>query len=864
MTLDELRSQHPDALVSLSHRDGEYTLKFEAPVREVVSGNGKYTFPADEILGRNPTLKCRIVRKAYGYRDTGPKSVTVSASQVLSSSGFLLPLQQVFEDATKIKPGSTARLAPTRASWRVAFQLDEPSDASGPWNLRFLLEKGDDASLIFTVSDSIRWPFKGPKPAGLHFHEVREHVETALRRLSDIWMPRNLVHQNGLPIGAQLTIGQASEFLQTTADLLKRADVTVLLPAWWTGDDPNRRLVRRIRVKDSGIPGPVSLSIEATKKLDWELLLGEQVVPREELEQIAALKVPFVRLRGQWLRLSEKDIQTVLEFLQNKWAAEAPLSMIIRIALGFEVGQNGFPAADVVVDGVVAELVNKLKAPGKLEELPTPANFRGELRPYQCRGFSWLARLTDVGLGACLADDMGLGKTLQTLALIQRNWRPEQKRPVLLICPASVVSEWRRQKNQFTPDLPVLFHHTPDRTRSRTGFWSTARSRALVISTYGLLVRDMELFSSISWAGLILDEAQNIKNFDTAQSQAARSLAASVDYRIALTGTPVENHVGELWSIMEFLNPGLLGTRSEFNQRFLNPIQRDRSEDAKRELRELIAPFVLRREKTNKDIIADLPEKREFEVHCSLTREQATLYRALQLEAQERLATVDGIERRGVILGLLTKFKQVCNHPANYSPDDRPPGGRSGKLDRITEMLGEVLAAGERALVFTQSTTMAEILENHLSDALGVEVLYLHGSLTSSQRDRLITRFQTSLSWLPIFLLSLRAGGTGLNLTRANHVFHFDRWWNPAVENQATDRAFRIGQEKDVQVYKLVCGGTLEERIAELIARKKELAEGVIQSGESALSEMLAVRSNAEIMDFVRLDEEAVTSDQTD
>jgi SNF2 family DNA or RNA helicase len=465
------------------------------------------------------------------------------------------------------------------------------------------------------------------------------------------------------------------------------------------------------------------------------------------------------------------------------------------------------------------------------------------------RGYSWLAFLRRWGLGACLADDMGLGKTVQTLALVQRDWETN-RRPTLLVCPTSVVGNWQKEAQRFTPELPVLVHHGLKRARG-AAFEKEVGRHALVLSSYALLHRDQEALAKVNWAGVVLDEAQNVKNPETKQSRAARALKA--DYRVALTGTPVENHVGDLWSILEFLNPGLLGTQAEFRRRFFVPIQAQHDAEAAGLLKRLTGPFVLRRLKTDKSVIADLPDKLEMKVYCTLTREQASLYAAVVDEAAKTLDDAEGIQRKGLILGTLSKLKQVCNHPAHFLGDNSPLPGRSGKLERLAEMLDEVLQAGERALVFTQFTEMGTLIRRHLQELFGREVLFLHGAVPAKQRDRLVERFQAG-DGPRVFLLSLKAGGTGLNLTAASHVFHFDRWWNPAVEDQATDRAFRIGQTRNVQVHKYVCAGTLEEKIDEMIARKQEVAARVVGSGEGWLTEL----SNDQLKDLFTLRREAV------
>jgi len=468
----------------------------------------------------------------------------------------------------------------------------------------------------------------------------------------------------------------------------------------------------------------------------------------------------------------------------------------------------------------------------------------GQLRPYQVRGYSWLAFLRKWGLGACLADDMGLGKTIQAIALFLHEREAGDGHraqngpgPALVLCPTSVVGNWKREINRFAPKLRVMVHHGVGRARGEE-FVEAAQKHDVVISTYGLARRDVDDLAQVPWSDVILDEAQNIKNPRAKQTQAIRKLPAA--NRVALTGTPVENRLSELWSIFQFLNPGFLGSQAGFRKAFALPIERYQDQAATERLKGLVGPFILRRVKTDPTVIQDLPDKMEMKVYCNLTDEQATLYEAVVQESLERIASADeeGIERRGVVLGALMRLKQVCNHPAQFLADGSALPGRSGKLDRLGEMLEEALSVGDQALVFTQFAQMGHMLRAYLQSLFGVEVLFLHGGTPQKQRDRMVARFQQARGGPPIFLLSLKAGGTGLNLTAANHVFHFDRWWNPAVEDQATDRAFRIGQTRDVQVHKFICAGTLEERIDELIEAKKVLAESVVGAGEGWLTEL--------------------------
>ena len=508
------------------------------------------------------------------------------------------------------------------------------------------------------------------------------------------------------------------------------------------------------------------------------------------------------------------------------------------------------PLDEVRAAGWLKILLESLQQPEQITLLSTLDGLRAQLRPYQQRGYSWMAFLRRYGLGACLADDMGLGKTLEAIALLLST-RTDAQHWALVVCPTSVVGNWRHELHRFAPELKVLTHQGAERASGAT-FEDTLAGVNVVLTSYPLLARDREILEAVEWSTVMLDEAQNIKNSATKQAQAARALHA--DHHIALTGTPVENHLSELWSIFHFLNPDYLGSEKSFRRRFAIPIEKLDDADAAKHLKRVTAPFILRRLKSDPTVISDLPEKLEMKVYTTLTTEQSTLYEAVVKEVIERIkgaeAEGDDMSRRGLVLSLLMQSKQICHHPAQYLKDGDPLDGRSGKLARLTEMLEEVYAVGDGALVFTQFAEMGEMLRTHLRDVFYDEPLWLHGGTKVKEREDMIRRFQAEHG-PTVFILSLKAGGVGLNLTRANHVFHFDRWWNPAVENQATDHAFRIGQTRSVQVHKFVCSGTLEEKIDAMIESKKALAARIVGADESWLTGL----NTTDLRDVVQLRE---------
>jgi SNF2 family DNA or RNA helicase len=746
--------------------------------------------------------------------------------------------------------------------YRLCFRLEEPEDEKekeekrskpvrNSWYVRYFLQALDDPSLLIPVKDV--WNPRGRKAALLKRggFNAKMYVLSALGQAAGLCPRIERSLETSAPAGYELNAAGAHEFLTERAVALEQSGFGVMLPAWWTRKGTKVRLSVRAQVKSPKMQGGSGLSLAEMVRFHWEIAVGGEKLSFEELETLAKLKQPLVKVRGQWVEMNAEEIQAALDFWKNKSRGSASVREILQMALGGSETVGGLAFDGVRASGWIGQLLKQLEGGITFEELPHPEDFHGTLRPYQVRGYSWLAFLHQWGLGACLADDMGLGKTIQTLALILRDWQGDGDRPVLLVCPTSVATNWKKEAERFTPGLPVMIHHGVERKRNKE-FKDEVERHALVITTYALLHRDMQHLQEVDWAGVVLDEAQNIKNPETKQAKAARSIPA--DYRIALTGTPVENNVGDLWSIMEFLNPGFLGTQASFKRDFFIPIQAGRDQEVIGRLKRLTGPFILRRLKTDTSIISDLPEKMEMKVFCSLSKEQASLYAAVLRELERSLKSSEGIKRKGVILGTLSKLKQVCNHPAQFLGDNSSIPGRSGKVERLAEMLEEIIEVGDRALVFSQFSEMGEILRQYLQETFGREILFLHGGVPKRHRDVMIERFQASGDGPPIFILSLKAGGTGLNLTRANHVFHFDRWWNPAVENQATDRAYRIGQTQNVQVHKFICAGTLEDKIDEMIERKKKVAKDVIGTGEAWLTEL----SNSQIREIFALRKEAI------
>ena len=688
--------------------------------------------------------------------------------------------------------------------------------------------------------------------------------------LSDVPSPRRL------PSNTRWTLRAILTFLRDGAPLLEEAGFGVLAPPWWRSSRSRLGLRLRARTSSKGGTSSGAIGLDGLCDIRWEAVLGDDTLGLTELRQLARLKQPLVRVRGQWVELHLEELSAAITAVGKRGATGDVMSAgeVLR-PRSASSRVRGNCRSSTWRQTAGSATCSQAPKTGGSSPLRPPTGFAGELRPYQERGLGWLTFLGELGLGACLADDMGLGKTAQLLALLvderaRRALTPMGRRqsdtsgtaarterprlgPTLVLCPMSLVGNWQREAARFAPKLAVYVHHGPDRLAGRA-FTRHAGKVDLVLSTYGLATRDVELLASVRWRRIVLDEAQQIKNSAARTTQSVRSIPA--ERRIAMTGTPVENRLSELWSIMEFLNPGILGSERSFRERFADPIERGGDDETATKLRQITGPFVLRRLKTDRTIIADLPEKIEMKEFCNLTREQVTLYQAVVDDMLARVDQAEGIERRGLVLATMMKLKQVCNHPAHFLADGSSLSGRSGKLTRLVEVLSEAMAEGDRSLVFTQFTEMGSMLEQHLRHRLQCDVLWLHGGVSKRKRDSMVERFQDADA-PPVFLLSLKAGGTGLNLTAATQVVHFDRWWNPAVEDQATDRAYRIGQKHNVQVRKFVCGGTLEERIDAMIEAKRALAERIVGAGEGWLTEL----STDQLREVIALSTDAVGDD---
>jgi SNF2 family DNA or RNA helicase len=752
-----------------------------------------------------------------------------------------------------------ATAQPSRQNrFRTCFALKPPASDETNWRLEYCLQAVDNPD--FLVDAQTIWSHQAEQ-LEYQGRTIEQPQETFLKGLGlaiRLYPPIEPSLHERCPASCELTPVEVYEFIRASAWRLQDNGLGIVLPPGLAPGAGARRLGISISAEVPQSNKKERLGLQSLLNFKWELAIGDKTVSKKEFDRLMAQKSPLVEVGGEWIALQPADVRAAQAiFAASKEEMTLRVEDALRLSTGDTTTLAKLPVVKFEASGALQELITNLTGNQSIQPVEIPKSFHGTLRPYQVRGVSWLAFLERWGLGACLADDMGLGKTIELIAfLLHLKEQDVLEAPTLLVCPTSVLGNWEREVKKFGPSLKAIVHHGDKRLKGKA-FARAVKDKQLVITSYPLVFRDAATFQEISWQGVVLDEAQNIKNPSAKQSKAVRELNA--DFRIALTGTPVENRLSELWSILDFLNPAYLGDRQFFQRRFAMPIEKFGDRDSLQTLRSLVQPFILRRLKTDKEIIQDLPEKQEMNVFCGLSAEQATLYQKLVDESLVEIESSEGIKRRGLILTLLLRLKQVCNHPAHYQKEKvLGDAKRSGKVLRLQEMLEEAISEGDRALIFTQFAEWGKLLQPYLAKQLGWETLFLYGATKKQQREEMVDRFQNDPDGPRLLILSLKAGGTGLNLTRANHVFHIDRWWNPAVENQATDRAFRIGQTRNVQVHKFVCTGTLEERINDTIESKKQLAEQTVDAGEEWLTEM----DTDQLRSLLLLDRNAVIDEE--
>lgn len=761
--------------------------------------------------------------------------------------------------------------APAEGELKLVLRLEPPlGEHETLWGITFWVDSAQEAGLRLPARTIWAHPDRDLDRGKVRYVSAAGQLLMALGQASELAPELEIALLQPRPEGIKLEQQSFFEFLTHAVPRLQKAGITVLMPSRWSRAG-RRRAGLRLQMLNRGTeraPGaPNALGMEQLVAFKAEPMLDGKPVTAEELAALAEASVPYVMFRGEWIEVDTKEIRQVLRYMKKEEEQYMPLSEWLHLAAeeGEDAAWKGLSVFGAESEGLLSFLLDG-QVLRSIEPRQVPAELHGELRPYQERGYQWLSAMRELGFGVCLADDMGLGKTVQVITCLLDLKHEEQQAaaeearenemfgsgdpsesgeivpaeavnlPALIVCPTSLLGNWQRELKRFAPNLSLYIHHGGQRLHG-TAFQAEAQAHDIVLTTYHLAGRDGPDLASLHWSTVVLDEAQYIKNYRTKQAQSVMRLSAP--HRIAMTGTPVENRLSELWSIFQFLNPGYLGTASSFRQRYTGMGTSEENSTSLRELHRLVSPFMLRRLKSDPDIRKDLPEKLELKSYCSLTPEQTILYQRVVDDLMGGLDGRNGIARKGIVLSSLTKLKQICDHPvlADSSRKDHAKVEASGKMERLLELVDAIRDNGESALIFTQYVAMGELLVSRLTQRYEEEPYFLHGGVSKAQRDEMVETFQKG-EGPSLFVLSLRAGGVGLNLTRASHVIHYDRWWNPAVENQATDRVFRIGQNRNVQVHKLICQGTLEERIDELIESKKALSEQVVGSGENWLTEM--------------------------
>ncbi|MFG2866312.1 DEAD/DEAH box helicase [Streptomyces sp. NPDC048338] len=702
-----------------------------------------------------------------------------------------------------------------------------------------LLQVHSLADPTLVIDAAALWAGDGDEHFG---PRARIDAVLALRRAARVWPPLGRLLERDVPDALALTEDELYELLGPAAARLADAGVAVHWPRELARSLSASAVVRpALTAPGSATDGTAFFDSEELLRFNWQLALDGDPLTEREMDGLAEAHRPIVRLRDQWVVV---DPDLVRKARKRELGLLEPVDALAVALTGTaEVDGETVPAVPV---GALATLRDRLV--GGPEHAEPPAGLNATLRDYQLRGLAWLDLMTSLGLGGCLADDMGLGKTVTLIALHLRRAR---RAPTLVVCPASLLGNWQREVQRFAPGVPVRRFHGAGRSLDGLG---DGPDGGFVLTTYGTLRTSAPRLAEQEWGMVVADEAQHVKNPFSATAKALRTIPAPA--RVALTGTPVENNLSELWALLDWTTPGLLGPLKAFRSRHARAVENSEeieNDEAVERLARLVRPFLLRRRKSDPGIVPELPPKTESDHPVPLTREQASLYEAVVRETMAQIEGAEGIARRGLVMKLLTSLKQICNHPAQYLKERTPGGGgtarlagRSGKLALLDELLDTILAEDGSVLVFTQYVSMARLLADHLA-ARGVPAQLLHGGTPVAERERMVDRFQDGE--VPVFLLSLKAAGTGLNLTRAGHVVHFDRWWNPAVEEQATDRAYRIGQTQPVQVHRLIAEGTVEDSIAEMLRAKRALADAVLGSGEAALTEL----TDRELADLVSL-----------
>ncbi|PFA68224.1 ATP-dependent helicase [Bacillus sp. AFS015802] len=713
----------------------------------------------------------------------------------------------------------------------IGLRITEPLDEDESWELETILRDRKKTSRIISLTEDTV-----PPSWKKHLPDVSEEQERWRKMLP-------ILRDTDGSLRTSLGEHDAWDFLSVLSEKLIDLDIEILLPSWWEAMKDAQVLVKA-KLKNTDTSYRKSfVGLNAMLDFDWRLSMNGVNLSEDDFNQLVDDQRRLVKIRGQWMKLDPAMIRRIQQMMTKAKQEGISIQDMLEQELvprdddeteldpdDNEHDPYKYARIQLELNRSMKKMIHQLTNVSTIPLTDTPDSFIGELRPYQQLGMSWMLFLRKFGFGACLADDMGLGKTVQLITYLQHVKETEKpETPSLIVAPTSVLGNWQRELEKFAPDLKVHLHYGSTRAKGES-FAAAIKDTDVVLTSYGLSHIDYDELSLVEWTSISLDEAQNIKNANTKQSRAIRKLSGK--HHIALTGTPMENRLSELWSIFDFLNHGYLGGFTQYQKNYIAPIEKDEDEAKVKELQAKIKPFLLRRTKKDPEVELNLPEKLEQKEYCHLTAEQAALYEQLVKDTLAKIETLSGFERKGLILQMLNQLKQLCNHPALYlkEPDPKSILSRSEKMQKLKDIVETALESGEACLIFTQYISMGEMIQEVMKEQFDVDVPFLNGSMTKGKRDELVEKFQNGE--FPVFLLSLKAGGTGLNLTAANHVVHYDRWWNPAVENQATDRAYRIGQQRFVHVHKLVSSGTLEEKIDAMLMKKQALNDEIIRSDQ--------------------------------
>lgn len=791
---------------------------------------------------------------AFSIEDVDSALLEIAVQQKLSQVGLIL------SDLPKLLPfflrgGWPLEQSRQAGTVSVSLRLSEPEEDSDVWLVETVLSTATTKNYWTPAIRKQSLPIVEALPT--KWQMFADEIEQQQQQIVEL-LSKDAIRSD-IFIRTALEDAEVRLFLREDLARLQALGFDVVLPAWLKDLKQSKM---RVRVTTSNVATKKVAGLEDILTFKWQFSMNGQSISPEQFKRLVDEKREFIRIGTEWFRVDAHWMQEMRVLMQQaedeSWTVRELLFRELPEDLSAPLEEED--ADDAMRDDPLFALEIQQSLKAYMEQLlekkglpavRVPATLQAELRPYQQEGFEWLVFMRHQGFGACLADDMGLGKTVQLISyLLHVEEITDHPKPSIIICPTSVLGNWQKELARFAPSLTVHTHYQTNRSKNDMFKQLVAAEQPQVIlSTYGTVSQDAEFLQEMNWATVVLDEAQNIKNMQTLQSKAIRKLQGA--HHIALTGTPIENRLSELWAIFDFIHKGYFGSFSRFNEEFIMPIERDESEAHKQKLRAKIQPFLLRRTKRDPHLQLNLPDKLESNEYCPLTAEQASLYEGYILETLDQLEQLTGFQKKGRVLKMLSKLKQLCNHPALYLKepfeDAETMLARSTKLERIVQMAAEIVDNGEQCLIFTQYIGMGQLLQHCLSELYNVDAPFLTGAMPKQQRDRLVEAFQAGD--FPIFILSLKAGGTGLNLTAANHVFHADRWWNPAVENQATDRAYRIGQTQFVQVHKFVTIGTIEEKIDKMLVQKSALSEELIQS-----SQWLTELEDQELRDLLTLD----------